>query len=41
MIEERLKCDDCNAGVIFDNLECKYWKNIKTVIELIHKAIPN
>lgn len=25
MLAKRLTEDDCNAGAIFDNLECQYW----------------
>ena len=27
LIKERVKQEDCNGGVVFDNLECELWKD--------------
>lgn len=40
MLAKRLSEDDCNAGAIFDNLECQYWPDQKFAIELICDAVP-
>lgn len=40
MIEERVKEEDCNAGVIFDCLESIYWSNVKIILESICEALP-
>ena len=40
MVAKRLSEEDCNAGAIFDNLECQYWKDQKDAIELICDAMP-
>lgn len=35
----RVAHEDCNGGVIFDNLKCDLWKDILTILEIIHKAL--
>lgn len=40
MISQRVKEEDCNAGVIFDNLESPYWPNLKLALEAICDALP-
>jgi len=40
MIAQRVKEEDCNAGVIFDNLESPYWPNLKVALEAICEALP-
>jgi len=40
MLAKRLTEDDCNAGAIFDNLECQYWPDKKFAISLICDAVP-
>ena len=39
MIAERVKEEDCNAGVIFDCLDSIYWPNLKFALESICDAI--
>ena len=39
MLQERVKEEDCNAGAIFDCLECSYWPNLKFGLESICDAI--
>jgi adenylate kinase family enzyme len=40
MIQLRLSEEDCNAGVIFDNLVGEYWENEHAIISIISEAIP-
>jgi adenylate kinase family enzyme len=40
MLQARLSEEDCNAGVIFDNLQGDQWPDIKTALEFICDAIP-
>lgn len=40
MIQLRLSEEDCNAGVIFDNLAGEYWENEHAIISIISEAIP-
>jgi hypothetical protein len=40
MIQARVREEDCNAGVIFDNLEAPYWPSSKDVISYICEALP-
>lgn len=40
MIAQRVHEEDCNAGVIFDNLESPLWPNLKFVLEAICEALP-
>ena len=41
MLTKRLEEEDCNAGVIYDNLESKYWASEKDAINLICEACPS
>lgn len=40
MITARVHEEDCNAGVIFDNLEAPLWPNLKFILEAICDALP-
>jgi hypothetical protein len=40
MIQQRVKEEDCNAGVVFDNLEGAQWPNLKFALEAICDALP-
>lgn len=40
MIQLRVEEEDCNAGVIFDNLTSEYWADEKYAIGVISEAIP-
>jgi hypothetical protein len=40
ILRERLSHEDCNAGSIFDCLECEYWPDSKFAIELLLETIP-
>ncbi len=40
MIQARVQEEDCNAGVIFDNLEAPQWSTSKEVIGYICEALP-
>mmetsp|Transcript_8825 Transcript_8825/g.8179 ORF Transcript_8825/g.8179 Transcript_8825/m.8179 type:complete len:145 (+) Transcript_8825:3026-3460(+) len=40
MLALRMKEEDCNAGVIFDNLESENYPDIKFVVEAICEAVP-
>lgn len=40
LLHERTSAEDCNAGVIFDNLMGEYWLDEKTIIEAICDAFP-
>ena len=40
MIQQRVKEEDCNAGVVFDNLEGAQWPNLKLALEAICDALP-
>lgn len=40
MLRKRLCEEDCNAGVIFDNLTSENWPNEKFGIEIICDAVP-
>lgn len=40
MVAERVAQEDCNAGVIFDNLTSQYWADLKFAIEAISEALP-
>ena len=40
MLKQRLETEDCNAGVIFDNLESEYWPDLKFALELICDTVP-
>jgi hypothetical protein len=35
LILERTSDEDCNAGVVFDNLLGEHWSDEKTIIEAI------
>lgn len=39
LIHERVRQEDCNGGVIFDNLDCELWKDTATIIDIIHQAL--
>ena len=39
MIELRVEQDDCNAGVIFDNLSNEHWTDEKFAIKCISEAL--
>lgn len=41
MIQQRVKEEDCNAGVVFDNLEATQWPNLKFALEAICDALPS
>lgn len=41
MIQARVREEDCNAGVVFDNLEAPQWPNLKFALEAICDAIPS
>ena len=41
MIKERASSEDCNAGVIFDNLESENYSSSKVGIEAICEALPH
>ena len=32
--------EDCNAGIIFDNLTSEYWENEREIISYISEALP-
>jgi len=40
MVRMRVAEEDCNAGVIFENLTSEHWKDEKTAIDFISEAIP-
>lgn len=40
MLTKRLEEEDCNAGVIFDNLKSEFWKDEKECIELVCETCP-
>lgn len=40
MIQARVREEDCNAGVVFDNLEAPQWPNLKFALEAICEALP-
>lgn len=40
MIQLRVQEEDCNAGVIFDQLTSEYWPDEKFAISLISEALP-
>ena len=40
MIQARVQEEDCNAGVIFDNLEAPQWQSQKEIIGCICEALP-
>ena len=40
MIQARVHEEDCNAGVIFDNLEASQWQSPKDIIRAICTALP-
>jgi len=40
MLSKRLEEEDCNAGVIYDNLISKYWACEKDAIKLISETCP-
>lgn len=40
MIQARVHEEDCNAGVIFDNLEAPHWPSQKDIISYICEALP-
>jgi adenylate kinase family enzyme len=40
MIQARVREEDCNAGVVFDNLEAPQWPNLKFALEAICDALP-
>ena len=41
MLKDRIKGEECNAGVIFDNLNGDHWPDWKFAIELICDTIPD
>jgi len=40
MIQSRTKEEDCNAGVVFDNLEAPHWPGLKFALDSICEALP-
>jgi len=40
MLKERLAHPDCNAGVVFDNIESRLYKTAINALELIMRATP-
>jgi hypothetical protein len=40
MLTKRLEEEDCNAGVIYDNLNSEYWADEKAAIDLICETCP-
>lgn len=40
MLSKRLEEDDCNAGVIYDNLESQYWASEKDALRIICETCP-
>jgi len=40
MLKERMAQEDCNAGVIFDQLECQYWPDLQFALKVIVEAVP-
>jgi len=40
MIQLRVQEEDCNAGVIFDNLTSENWPDEKYAIQLISDSVP-
>ena len=40
MLTRRLEEEDCNAGVIYDNLKSEYWADEKAAIDLICETCP-
>jgi adenylate kinase family enzyme len=41
MLTKRLEEEDCNAGVIYDNLNSEFWADEKAAIDLICETCPN
>ena len=39
-MKERLAHPDCNAGVVFDNIESRLYKTAINALELIMRATP-
>lgn len=39
LIRERVKQEDCNGGVVFDNIECELWKDSNAIIDIIHQTL--
>jgi hypothetical protein len=39
LIRERTSAEDCNAGIVFDNLQCEHWKDEREIIEVICDAL--
>lgn len=39
LLVERTSDEDCNAGIIFDNLACENWVDEKFIIETICDAL--